>query len=71
MLIKSKNLIKIFFIFKKLNMDFCMKYYLYLNRKSAGKSCLSLSKKNKKYLIAPTYINYKKYHAAIIYLEPF
>ena len=48
-----------------------MKYYLYLNRKSAGKSCLSLSKKNKKYLIAPTYINYKKYHAAIIYLEPF
>ena len=25
-----------------------MKYYLYLNRKSASKSCLSPSKKNKK-----------------------
>jgi len=28
-------------------------------------------KKIKNYLIAPTYINYKKYHAAIIYFEPF
>lgn len=48
-----------------------MKYYLYLNRESASKSCLSPSKKIKNYLIAPTYINYKKYHAAIIYFEPF